>query len=767
MLSKRAVIASIAMLATAFWLSPASPARAEDDPNQEVLTNGPVHEAFAAPAVANPTPSLVVPKEPPAPIEEMPPDVKPDGANVVWVSGYWAWDDTRNNFIWVSGIWRDTPPNYVWVAGYWNQVADGFQWTPGFWSPEQQEQVNYLPEPPQTVETGPTTPQADPNTFWVPGNWQYNETRYVWRPGYWTVARPDWIWTPAHYVWTPSGFLFIPGHWDYVLERRGVLFAPVFFAGPVFHRPHFVFAPTVVIDSGLLTVNFFVRPHYYHYYFGDCYGESYARLGYSPWFSVGVRFGPDPLFTYYRWHNRDDRRWNDGIREHYAFMNSHPEARPPRTYIQQTTIINNNITINKNSNNKQIAIGAPLNQYVKNVSTGPNNAKFVNVSNQQRQVIAQQGIKTQEFSRERAKVEAGGIAKTGPGRTGPDLTGGPKNIGADTGKPKSLNLQTLAQSSGGQLPGTTPADQRDRRGPKTGDTIKGGNNVGVGPGTVGPKTGDAIKTGPSGIGRDTGPKTGDSIKGPVTGPGTIGPKTGDAIKTGPSGIGRDTGPKTGDSIKTGPMGSGRDTGPKTGDTIKGGSSGPGRDSGRPKSTDKGGAGPGAGPKLPDASKGAGAIDPSKGSLIPSGGKPSGSQSNPPDRGKGSGDPRKKTDDKNANNPRGTRAFYPPDNGGIVTDENAQPTDNAPRLPSKDPVRPLTLDPNVSSQIRSTGIKPGNESRETQLPVRIKDPVGPLTVAPQPAPPRSTSTPPPTNTPGLRSNAEPKTKDPVGPLRVGP
>ena len=35
--------------------------------------------------------------------------VKPDGANVVWVTGYWAWDDMRKDFIWISGIWRDTP----------------------------------------------------------------------------------------------------------------------------------------------------------------------------------------------------------------------------------------------------------------------------------------------------------------------------------------------------------------------------------------------------------------------------------------------------------------------------------------------------------------------------------------------------------------------------------------------------------------------------------------------------------------------------------
>src|ERR1700730_6641542 len=92
-------VLAVAVLAAAAWLIPSSRTNADEGPaldqGQEVLTHGPVHEAFAEPTVANPTPSLVVPKEPPAPIEELPPDVKPDGANVVWVSGYWAWDDTR------------------------------------------------------------------------------------------------------------------------------------------------------------------------------------------------------------------------------------------------------------------------------------------------------------------------------------------------------------------------------------------------------------------------------------------------------------------------------------------------------------------------------------------------------------------------------------------------------------------------------------------------------------------------------------------------
>ncbi len=365
MSSKHLGFASIAVLAASFWLASSIRTRGDDAPaGQEVLTHGPVHEAFAEPTGANPTPTIIVPKQAPAAIEEMPPDVKPDGANVVWVAGYWAWDDTRNapdgthgDYIWISGIWRDTPPGYVWVAGYWNQAANGFQWTPGFWSPAQQEQVNYLPEPPPTQEAGPNIPQPDANDFWVPGNYQYVETRWVWRPGYWTVGRPDWMWTPAHYVWTPSGYIFLPGHWDYALARRGVLFAPVYFSSPIYVRPRYVFAPSVVIDANLLTVNFFVRPSYCHYYFGDYYGANFVSLGFSPWFSVGVRVGYDPIFAYYRWDHRGDRGWEGGLHEHFTYLNTHPDARPPRTFVQQTTIVNN-ITINKNSNNKNIAIGA-------------------------------------------------------------------------------------------------------------------------------------------------------------------------------------------------------------------------------------------------------------------------------------------------------------------------------------------------------------------------------------------------------------------------
>ena len=54
------------------------------------MTRGPVHEAFAAPVVHDPKAAPTIDKEPPAPINELPPDQKPAGQNVQWISGYWA-----------------------------------------------------------------------------------------------------------------------------------------------------------------------------------------------------------------------------------------------------------------------------------------------------------------------------------------------------------------------------------------------------------------------------------------------------------------------------------------------------------------------------------------------------------------------------------------------------------------------------------------------------------------------------------------------------
>src|SRR4051812_40931402 len=114
----------------------------------EVLTHGPVHEAFAEPSDPRPRALPTVPRQPPDPLPELPPDSRPEGENVVWLPGYWSWSDETSDFLWVSGLWRNEPPNQRWVTGYWQQVSGGRAWVPGFWTTEQTTEVQYLPEPP-------------------------------------------------------------------------------------------------------------------------------------------------------------------------------------------------------------------------------------------------------------------------------------------------------------------------------------------------------------------------------------------------------------------------------------------------------------------------------------------------------------------------------------------------------------------------------------------------------------------------------------------
>ena len=104
----------------------------------------------------------------------MPPDQKPAGQNVQWIPGYWSWDVSRNDYLWVSGIWREPPPNSQWVPGYWHQVEGGSQWVPGTWIPVElgsrrrdrlrSARPAVLPAAAaaQSLETGPTTPQPRP-----------------------------------------------------------------------------------------------------------------------------------------------------------------------------------------------------------------------------------------------------------------------------------------------------------------------------------------------------------------------------------------------------------------------------------------------------------------------------------------------------------------------------------------------------------------------------------------------------------------------------
>ena len=313
----------------------------EGDPDApDVLTRGPIHEAYAEPVVFDPTPGVVVPKPPPDPIEEQPPDQMPEGADVQWISGYWSWDDERGDFIWISGIWRNIPPGRQWYPGYWSEVEGGFQWTSGFWAPVEQEEVEYLPTPPQTLEVGPNTPapSAEP---------RLDARLLVLARGALRLAARLLDRVPAELGLDPrrptsprpAAASSCAGYWDYTLANRGLLFAPVYFQPVVYAQPAFVYTPTVTINSTVLTDHFFCRPSYRHYYFGDYYAAGSARG--SSRGSRSSRAGTwyDPIYAHTRVVNvRRDPGWDVRVRETYRYRTVHVDARPARTFVAQQAL---------------------------------------------------------------------------------------------------------------------------------------------------------------------------------------------------------------------------------------------------------------------------------------------------------------------------------------------------------------------------------------------------------------------------------------------
>ncbi len=358
--------------------NPAQPAQPGEGP--EVLAKGPVHEAFATTAEA-PTAAPVVAKQPPEPIEELPPDQKPEGDNVQWIPGYWHWDEEGTKFIWISGFWRQPPPGRVWVPGSWREAKGGWQWVSGFWQevnprpaqpnqPQARPEIEYLPQPPETIEVGPTVPAPNETSFYVPGSWVWRG-RYVWRPGTWVGHRANWLWSPARYHWTPAGYVFVDGYWDYPVATRGILFAPVVFVRPI-HRG-FVYTPVYVVSEPALVGALFVRRGCGNYYFGDYFDRRYVGLGYNPWagrvsgvsftigFGTGRNWGYDPLFSYYAASYRNSPTWGRNVGDLYQGRYRGDVSRPPTTLVQQNTTINTitRTNVTNVTNNITVVNGTP------------------------------------------------------------------------------------------------------------------------------------------------------------------------------------------------------------------------------------------------------------------------------------------------------------------------------------------------------------------------------------------------------------------------
>jgi hypothetical protein len=382
---------------------PAVPAE-ELPAGSQVLAGGPVHEAFAKPVSMDPQAPILIPQQPPANLQEVPPAERPVGASIVWVPGYWAWDASRNDFVWVSGCWRNAPPNTYWVPGYWLQVGNSWEWIGGFWKPvsaQPQQEIEYLPAPPAPIEVEAPGAPPLPDQIWVPGCWYWTQGQYVRRHGYWITPQIGWVWVPSHFAWTPRGYIFAQGHWDHDMDNRGVLFCPTFFPHEVRVRAGFVFSPGVCVDLGMLRLNLFVYPRYRHYYFGDYYDDAYGRLGIFPWFRCQtIHTWYDPLFVYDRWHFRQtDPHWAANQARGFEVRRSNRELRPARTYAE--------LKVQMTRLPERSRPERPLVEAVKTYAVSEHTPiKFERLTSTERQQIAVKAADVRGFREQRTQWEA-------------------------------------------------------------------------------------------------------------------------------------------------------------------------------------------------------------------------------------------------------------------------------------------------------------------------------------------------------------------------
>ena len=383
------------LVATEMATDGVAAADGSENAEPEALGRGPIHEAFAQTYAPDPVPESIVRAEPPAPIDELPPDQKPQGTNVIWIAGYWAWSDEKNDFLWISGGWRDVPPGQQWVPGYWSAADGGHRWIPGFWTGEGDE-LKHLAAPPPSLEEGPNMAAPSANYFWNPGCWVFRDDRYLWRAGSWMPVREDRIWVPAHYAWTPGGCVFVSGYWDYRLPLRGTLFAPVYFRHPFYLRPGYFFTPRVSVNCGPLLVHLFIRPRHHHYYYGDWYGRS----RYRPWITYyGIHRRFDPLFAYYRWHyHRRGHSLHGVIGQWHRFYNYNHHLRPPHAYVGRAAFVKKH----KGAHKAHIDHSLLVHNFKKQVGRGDRHHQFSAIDRSRREHYRAGGKRLHEIADKRA-----------------------------------------------------------------------------------------------------------------------------------------------------------------------------------------------------------------------------------------------------------------------------------------------------------------------------------------------------------------------------
>ena len=206
--------------------------------------------------------------------------------------------------------------------------------------------------------------------------------------------------------------MLVSGYWDYLLDHRGLAFAPVAISPAVYARPGFVYTPSVVIDPAIFTFYLFARPAWCHYYFGDYFAEKFDRLGFYPWYQVGHgAYRYDPLFAYDRWfYAKRDPHWIENLDRWHSYYRAHPEARPPHDLAQQARFA---AARTDRADRRYLTIGEPLAKVARNPEfpvrvtalSAADRSKAVNYAHSHR-----------DFQSQRSRVETTAVRTPGPGK---------------------------------------------------------------------------------------------------------------------------------------------------------------------------------------------------------------------------------------------------------------------------------------------------------------------------------------------------------------
>jgi hypothetical protein len=231
----------------------------------------------------------------------------------------------------------------------------------GFWIDAATTSLNYYSPPPQSLERGPSSPAPAANYFWAPGSYVPSGEKYAWQPGYWIPYQANYVWNPARNIPTQGGYIYTPGYWDYRLDQRGALFAPVRLntAANVAANTNLQFTPSTLIPFSVLQFHLFTQAKSNNYLFGDYYGDAYASQGIVPWYkSQYVRGISDPLFGYYNWaYGQAGTNYANLLAGWNSHFTTNVALRPAATLAAQLDLAKTDASVN---NLTQSLLGVPL-----------------------------------------------------------------------------------------------------------------------------------------------------------------------------------------------------------------------------------------------------------------------------------------------------------------------------------------------------------------------------------------------------------------------